>query len=167
MASTSATAEHDTKDISTSAEDDRSEARKQRDRWQDESDRQRRQVRDRTRREARHGANASRDAVRSYVRATTDLVNLLIPPAFLRPGEMLRTTFDLMGQAFDVQRSWVDEMVLGYRDNLRYMEREAERDERVDDDEPYGYYEEDFDSDNGDERRESRQAQRARRQRAS
>jgi len=153
-------------DKDRSAQDERSEARQELDRWQDDSDKRRREVRNDARREARHGALAAQDAVRSYVRANNRLVTLLIPPGFQRPGELLRSTFDMWAQIFQTQRAIVDEMVMAYRDNLRYADREAERDERVSRDEAFGYYDEDrqFEQRLHDDDREDRDEQRERRQ---
>lgn len=165
MASSTATTErqHDTTNDDDnkdkSAHDERREARQEMDRWQDDADRRRVEVRDRARAEARHGQVASRDAVRSYVRANNRLVNLFTPPGFLRPGEVLRSTFDMWGQMFETQRAIVDEMVQSYRDNIRFLDREAERDERVDRRDEYGYYAEDdeYQQDLREDRDEDRQ----------
>jgi len=157
-----ATAEQNKQDHS--AEDERNDERRAMDRFQDRADSGRRDVRDLARREMGHFSNAGRDAVRSFVRANTTLTGLLIPPAFLRPGEMLRTTFDLVGETFNIQRAFVDESVLAFRNMLRVLDREADRDERVANRDEYGFYAEDDEYENGDLDDERRALQRERQQ---
>lgn len=149
--------------VNHSADDERNDERRAMDRYQDREDQGRRDVRDRARRELGHASNAGRDAVRSYVRANTTLMGLLIPPAFLRPGEMLRTAFDLIGETFNIQRAFVDESVLAFRNTVRVLDREAERDERVANNDEYGFYSEDDEYENGDLDDERRALQRERR----
>jgi hypothetical protein len=69
----------------------------------------------------------------------------------------------MWNQMFTTQRAIVDEMVLANRDNIRFLDREAERDERVDRNDEYGYYEED-DEFNDELREDRREARRERRQ---
>jgi len=139
----------DNGDRDESAADRRRTERRAMDRYEDRGDDLRRDVRDQARWEMGHFSHASRDAVRSFVRANSTLVGLMVPPALTRPGEVLRTLFDLIGETFAIQRAFIDETVLAGREQLRRFDREAERDERVSYREELGYYAED-DYDNGD-----------------
>lgn len=153
-----------TKQQDHSADDERREEREAMDRYTDRADEGRREVRDRARQEMGHFSNASRDAVRSFVRANNSLIGLMLPPAVTRPGEAFRTWFDLMGESFNITRAFVDETVQANRENLRRLDREADRDERVANRSEYGYYEEDNEFENGDLDDERRALQRERRQ---
>jgi len=93
--------------------------------------RQQRQLR-RARGEQRAATESSRDAIRHYVRAWNDGLTAFLPPALFRPAEAVRSTFDVIGQAVELQQVFWDEMAGVWRDDLQTVARESRRDRRSD-----------------------------------
>src|SRR4051794_32795179 len=83
-----------------------------------------------SRRELRAGTESGRDAIRNYVRAWNDGMTAFVPPALFRPGEAIRSAFDVLGQAVELQQVFWDEMAGVWREDLRAVARDTRRDRR-------------------------------------
>jgi len=84
------------------------------------------------RRELRAGTESGRDAIRRYGRAWNDGVSAFLPPAPFRPGEAIRSTFDVLGQAVELQQAFWDEMAGVRREDLLAVARDTRDDRRSD-----------------------------------
>ena len=84
---------------------------------------------ERTRRYLDLSTDRSQEAVRAYIRAMNDAITALVPRAFFRPGMVIRTQFEVLGQLVDIQRAMWDELVQVWNEDTR---RAVRRDERVD-----------------------------------
>lgn len=98
---------------------------------EEQSGRERAERSEDSRRQLDRASEGGRQATSAYVRALNDTFQSMVPRGFMRPGEMIRTWFELAFQGLDLSRQFWGAVVEAAQDQARTAAREADRDDRV------------------------------------
>lgn len=112
-------------------QDQRERSQQDRRRDEEQSGREMAERRDDARQQLDRAGDSGRQATSSYVRALNDTFQAMVPRGFMRPGEMIRTWFELAFQGLDLSRQFWGAVVEAAQDQARTASREADRDDRV------------------------------------